>query len=197
MRIVPFISRVLFALAFIMGLSTAALSLAVTEWIENPLPVEYRNRASELLKTVRPKDADRALDGVKAMLWSDRNRNDIYIIMRVELDCPDGHCMTLVGRVKDETIDLDFLLEAGPVVHFGDVSLELWGSKTAPPWIFEARGGAGVVAVLREQGWVLTACTNCTGNAVKSPPRLPPPPAPKFDSYESFRRALKEQGLNQ
>lgn len=196
MRLAQFISRTLLALALLTGLSTEVLSLAVTEWVEAPLPVEYHKRAGELLKSIRPKDADRALDGVKAIMRSSYNRSDTYIIMRVELDCPDAHCMTLVGRIKDETIDLDFLLEAGPAVQFGDVRFELWGSKTEPPWIFEARGGAGVVAVLREQGWVLTACTNCTGNMIKPPPRLPPPPAPKFDTYESFRRALKEEDLN-
>lgn len=196
MHFAQFISRALLALAVIVGLSTAALSLAVTEWVENPLPAEYRNRASELLKTIRPKDANRALDGVKAILWPGRNSGDTYIIMRVEVDCPDDYCMTLVGRVRDEAIDLIFLLEAGPAVHFGDVSFELWGSRTAPPWTFEARGGAGVLAVLREQGWVLTACANCTRKAVKPPPRPLPPLVPKFDTFESFRSALKEQGLN-
>ena len=196
MRLTQFFSRALLALALIMGFSTAALSVAATEWIENPLPIEYRKHAGELLKTIRSKDSDRALENAKAILWSAQNINDTYIIIRVEFDCPDGYCMTLVGRIENEAIALKFLLQAGPTVHFGDVSFELWGSKTAPSLTFEARGGAGVIAVLREQEWILTACANCTGNVVKLPPRPAPLPVPKFDTYESFRHALKKQGLN-
>jgi hypothetical protein len=104
--------------------------------------------------------------------------------------------MTLVGNISDNAIHLDFTLEAGPAVYFSDVSFELWGERTEPPWIFETRGGAGVVAIFREQGWVLTACANCTGNAIKPPPPRPPTPVPKFDTFEAFRRVLKEEGLS-
>lgn len=104
--------------------------------------------------------------------------------------------MNLIGNIADNRIKVNFTLEDGPTVVFSDVGSWLWGSRTAQPWIFEARGNAGLVATLRNEGWVLTACANCTGHAVKPPPPSPPAAIPRFDTFESFRRALEEEGLS-
>jgi hypothetical protein len=188
------LTRTLLALAVTMGLATSASGLARTQRIEEPLPAEYRDLAAGFLKTIRPTDTEQALEGLKALLLPDHNTGKIHFIMRVEAACPTGHCMTLVGNIFNKAIHLDFTLEAGPTVQFGDVSYELWGARTAPPWIFETRAGAGVVAVFREQGWVLTACASCTGHTVNPPPLVPHAPAPKFDTFEAFRRALEDEG---
>ncbi len=168
------------------------------QWIENPLPVEYRGAAAELLRRVRPQDAEQALGSVKAILWQGQTRANVYILMRVEAGCRDYYCMTLVGHISDRVMHLDFVLEAGSAVHFTDVSHEFWGMKTDPPLIFETGNHAGLVAVLGPQGWVLTACANCTSSRAQRPlPEPRPSPVPKFDTFEHFRRALKEKGFSQ
>ncbi len=196
MRLSRSIRRMLLAIALVMQSSAAALGMAVTEWIEDPLPVEYRDRVADLLKKVRPKDAERSLEGVKALFFSGRSRGGTYIIMRVEADCQEHLCMTLVGRVESGSIDLDLVLVAGPSVIFGDFIPHLWGATIGPPLTFEASRNAGVVAALREQGWVLSACADCAGHATKPPPPPPRSPARKVDTVEELARALEEGRLN-
>jgi hypothetical protein len=42
-----------------MGLATAALGLARTQWIEEPLPAEHRELTANFLKKIRPADDEK------------------------------------------------------------------------------------------------------------------------------------------
>lgn len=122
MRSVPLVSQMLFAVVFVVVLSKAAWGLGSTDWIDAPLPPEYRSRAVELLKKVRPKDTEQSVDSLKARLWQAPNEDQTYILMRVESDCQGRYCMTLMGRVSEDAVHSEFILQAGPTLYFADVT---------------------------------------------------------------------------
>ncbi len=175
-----------------MAVSTAAESMAIVHQIDKPLPLEFRERATALLKVVRPADAVTAIQNTKSLWWPGNVAGETIVILRVEADCPTaGNCMTIIGRMTDRGIKPELTLEVRPTVLAMDVSYGLWGAPSAAPLIFDAGGGAGLAAVFREQGWVVSACVDCTnwGNRASARPQNHAT-EPMQPSFEEFQRAL-------
>ncbi|WP_327523238.1 hypothetical protein [Bosea sp. (in: a-proteobacteria)] len=175
-----------------MVVSTAAESLAIVQEIDKPLPLEFRERATDLLKELRPADAAEAIQNTKSLWWPGDVVGETIIILRVEADCPTaGNCMTIIGRMTDRAIKPELTLEVRPKVLAMDVSYGLWGSHSSAPLIFDAGGGVGLVAVFREQGWVVSACGDCTNLSARSSQRARDEPEVVLrQSFEDFQRAL-------
>ena len=172
--------------------STAAESLAIVQEIDKPLPLEFRERATDLLKELRPADAAEAIQNTKSLWWPGDVVGETIIILRVEADCPTaGNCMTIIGRMTDRAIKPELTLEVRPKVLAMDISYGLWGSHSSAPLIFDAGGGVGLVAVFREQGWVVSACGDCTNFGSRSSQRARDEPEVVLrQSFEDFQRAL-------
>lgn len=178
--------------------STAAESVEFIHRIDRPLPPEIRERAATFLREVRPADAAAAIQNSKAW-WNGSPARETVIIIRVEADCPAaGNCMTVIGRMTELGFKAELTLEVGPTFLIMDVSYGLWGSDSGPPLIFDA-GDVGVVAISREQGWVVSACASCTnwkGRAreYRYVPEVTKPavrePETAKQSFEDFQRAL-------
>lgn len=107
--------------------------------------------------------------------------------------------MTVIGHMTDQRFSADLTLEVGPTFLATGVGSGLWGSPTSPPLIFDA-GGVGVVAVYRKQGWVVSACANCTHWKARShlyhyTPDKPTLSEPEITSpsFEDFQRALNSR----
>lgn len=182
-------------MAISFALAQAALAQATVERIDTPLRFELRSRVADLLKKVRPKDFNEALANTK-MLWKPSSSNQI--ILRIEAACIAERCMTLVARVTEQEIVPELTLDAGQSVLVNDVLWPVWGSEPAPSLMFEGHDGAGLLAVARKQGWVLSACGGCTNwfpYTRTERPRAPAePPQPVIDSFEAIRRTLESFG---
>lgn len=153
---------------------------------------EFRERATALLKEVRPADAANPIQNTKSLWWPGDVAGETIIFLRVEVGCPTaGNCMTIIGRMTDRGIKPELTLDVRPTVLAMDVSYGLWGSPSAAPLIFDAGSGAGLAAAFREQGWVISACVDCTNWGSWSsqrPQDHAPEPVPP--SFEDFQRAL-------
>lgn len=184
--------RVILCAIASMAVSTAAESMAIVHQIDKPLPLEFRERTTALLKEVRPADAVEAIQNTKSLWWPGNVAGETIIILRVEADCPTaGSCMTIIGRMTSGGIKPELTLEVGPTFLAMYVSYGLWGSPSAAPLIFDVGGGVGLAAVFREQGWVVSACAGCTnwGSRASARPQNHAT-EPMRPSFEEFQRDL-------
>lgn len=184
------------ALAFVV-MPTAADCLEFIHRIDRPLPPEFRERVAAFIRKERPADFQAAIENARAW-WYGSLAEDTAIIVRVEAGCPKaGNCMTVIGRMTEQRFDADLTLEVGPTFLATDISFGLWGSPSSPPLIFDA-GGVGVVALFRQQSWVVSACADCTNwkdrarvyHYIPEKPKLPEPEIAK-QTFDEFRRALE------
>ncbi|PZR91488.1 MAG: hypothetical protein DI537_16125 [Stutzerimonas stutzeri] len=164
--------------------------------IDKPLPTELKDRVAGLLKKIRPADWEQAVTGSRVAWhasWSD------VVLIRVEAGCAQRQCMTLIGRLTDQAINLELTILAGDMVWMHDVFFDLWGSSSAPPWIFRTEGDAGLVAISRQEGWVVSACSNCTDWGSREPDQISPPEpravAPAISSPKSFKEFSQDLDL--
>ncbi|MCV9939837.1 hypothetical protein OIU35_26080 [Boseaceae bacterium BT-24-1] len=177
-------------LAAVLGLGSAspAHAKAVLLRIDKPLPVELKDRVTELLKKIRPADWEQAVAESK-VAWHASWRD--VVLLRVEVGCGQRQCMTLIGRLTDQAINLELTILADDMVWMLDVFFDLWGSSSAPPWIFKTEGDAGLVAISRQEGWVVSACSNCTSWSSREPDQIMPPEprpaAPAISPPKSFK----------
>lgn len=175
------------------GSAPPAHAMAVLLRIDKPLPIELKDRVTELLKRIRPADWKQAAAGSKVAWhasWSD------VVLLRVEAGCSQRQCMTLIGRLTDQAINLELTILADDMVWMHDVFFDLWGSSSVPPWIFKTEGDAGLVAILRQEGWVVSACSNCTNWGSRKPDQISPPEprpaAPAILPPKSFREFSRD-----
>jgi len=192
MRSTPALLRFLLStlLAAVLGFGSAspAHANAVLLRIDKPLPIELKDRVAELLKKIRPADWEQAVTGSRVAWhasWSD------VVLLRVEAGCSQRQCMTLIARQTKEAINLELTILADDMVWMHDVFFDLWGPSSAPPWIFKTEGDAGLVAISRQEGWVVSACSNCTNWGNREPDQISPPEprpaAPTILPPKSFR----------
>ncbi|RXT57308.1 hypothetical protein B6S44_02420 [Bosea sp. Tri-44] len=197
MRSTPALLRFLQStiLAAVLGFGSASstYALAALIRIDKPLPNDLKDRVTELLKRVRPADWEQAVAGSK-VAWHASWSNTV--LLRVEAGCFERQCMTLVGRLTDQAINLELTILADDTVSMHDVFNHFWGIESSPPWIFKTGGNTGLVAIQRDQGWLLTACSECTDwgdwrTTIIEPP-LSKSPAPPELTFGEFSQKLKE-----
>lgn len=187
-----FALRRLFLIAAIScGLMSAASAKGSVYRIDMPIPDQLLGRVTDLFKKVRPGDWSDAVRNARMLrtIWSDQ------IILRTDAGCSAvGICMVLVGRVAERMIELEVLLDAGDSVYFSDVAY----GDASPPLFFEGHNGAGIVAISRQPGWLITACQGCTAwrlalprNEIMQPPPAQPVPKPLAQSFDMFRHELE------
>ena len=148
--------------------------------ISDPVPDELRERVADLLRIMRPADAAVAIDATRIIdgaLW----RQHGMLILRVEADCREGLCMTVVTRVKENGLIPEVTLKADTLVWIADYSYPLWG-ESAHPIRFKGAGSTGIDLWNRHGGWVVDACGHCFHSAEELARRLPPPRTPPLPS---------------
>ncbi len=157
----------------------------------DPLPEELKERVSDLMRSLRPGDADAALAATKiedGILL----RQHAVLLLRVETDCRDDLCMVVIGRVTDRAIIPEVTLRAGPNVVMDDVGGKFWGFF-GPPIEFQGRDGSGLLVYWGPNGWLVESCATCFRPLETSKPVPPPPPKAKIPekTFEEFRRELR------
>ncbi len=95
--------------------------------IKDPVPSELRERVADLLRMMRPADAAVATRIIDGALW----REFGMLILRVEADCRNDLCVTVVIRVKNGLIP-EVPLKADARVDIADDSYPLWGEGARP-----------------------------------------------------------------
>ncbi|TXN25659.1 hypothetical protein [Methylobacterium sp. WL19] len=185
------------ALALSIAMVGAARGQAVTSWVDDPLPEALKGRAAELVRVLRPNDAEAALANMK-MLRGGFGRNAELHILRLEADCNADYCMTLIARINDQAITPELTFIAGKTVLFSDWSEPRWGTTDWWPIIgFQGTKDAALIVTRRGEQWVITACGQCQSWVHEKPAKPPdgesalrtPPPYP--ETYDDFRRALE------
>ncbi|KQQ13040.1 hypothetical protein ASF53_12615 [Methylobacterium sp. Leaf123] len=155
--------------------------------IDTPLPAILRERVASMLRVERPGDAEAALANTKIL--GDSWREGDTIFLRVEDDCREGLCMTMIARLTSEAIIPELVLNAGPNASMYDSASSLWKSDR-PIWsvVFEGTDGSRLIASSRKGRWVVEANGSWQPPAasVIEEPRESPPPVP----LEEFRRQL-------
>ncbi len=172
-----------------------ALGQSTTVLIRDPLPTELKERTTELLRTVRPHDADAALTNTKIIHrgW----REDGLLFLRIEADCPAGLCMTMLAHVMDHAIVPEVTLAAGRAVLVNDFSYPLWGLDTWSSIVFEGLRGSGTVVTRRGGAWVFGACGDCFPSSASEADTLmfgQAPPKQADPTFDDFRRAIDQFG---
>lgn len=158
--------------------------------IKDHVPDDLRERVADLLRIMRPTDAASAMEAARIIdgdLW----RRYGMLILRVEADCRDDLCMTVVTRVKKSGLIAEVTLKATTFVVIPDYSYPLWG-ESAYPIRFKGAGSDGIDLWLRPGGWVVAACGGCFPSEEELARRPPTPPSPPLPSptFEEFRRSL-------
>ncbi|MER2263899.1 hypothetical protein [Methylobacterium oxalidis] len=168
----------------------AARAQATFARIQDPVPIELRDRLVDLMRTVRPNDANEAVAATKIIdgrLW----REFGMLFLRVETNCQ--YCMTIVSRATDSAIIPELTLIAGSRVRIFHEIFELWGGSVGSiPIEIEGYDGGGTVLFRWNETWVIQGCGTCflPTETRPKPPSLPPPPKPPEQTFEDFRRAL-------
>jgi hypothetical protein len=160
--------------------------------IADPVPDDLRARVADLMHRIRPADTEAALAATRIIdrhgLWRELGT----LFLRVEADCRDDLCMTVIARVTSTTLTPEVTLSAGTLVVFADYGYPLWGMD-AHPIDIKGAGDSGTRLWLREGAWVVEACRGCFPSAEELARRPPPPPSTPAPSptFEEFRGALK------
>ncbi|MGE7417876.1 hypothetical protein [Methylobacterium tarhaniae] len=177
--------------AALMAVAVSPVSAQIALTIADPVLDDLRARVADLLRSMRPADPDIALDATRIIddhgLWREHGT----LILRVEANCRDGLCMTVIAQVTESGLVSQVTLNADNLVAFTDYSFPLWGEGAYPIHI-KGAGSTGTVLWLRQGSWVVEACGDCFMSAEErakrpSPPPSPPQPSPTF---EEFRRSL-------
>lgn len=158
--------------------------------IKDPVPSKLRERVADLLRIMWPADAAAAIDATRiidGVLWREHG----MLILRVEADCRDDLCMTVVTRVKQSGLIPEITLKADRLVWIADYSDPLW-KEGAHLIRFKGAGTTGIDLWLRHGGWVVAACGDCFPSKQEPARRYPSPPSPPSPTptLEEFRRSL-------
>ncbi len=193
--------RLAFAAIATIVSSSAVQGQASVRLIDDPLPQELKERTAELLRIVRPNEANEGL--ANARIIDDAGwRNHRILILRIETGCDQEFCMTMITRVSDLAIEPELILQAGRAVLFNDVGQNLWGDRNSSfPILFEGKAGSALAAWDRDGRWVVEACGGRCGEQfgeiVKGaskplrPPSISPSSAPPRPmTFDEFRRSL-------
>lgn len=170
-----------------LGVPSAVHSGSGQFLINAPVPAELKDLVAAMLKRERPHDAEAALAGTKVL---DRSwQPGQQLILRIEADCRDDLCMTVIARVTQGAIVPELVLNAGPTFHMSDSGQSLWASEH-PVWamVFAGTGGSHLVAMIRNGQWVVEANGPFRPPATSmiETPRQSSPPVP----LEEFRAQL-------
>lgn len=181
--------RVALALAG-MFVTLNPLSAQIGMRIKDPVPVDLRDRVTDLLRVMRPIDADAAFSSARIIdgdLW----RKYDLLFLRVEADCRDDLCMTVLARIKQDVLTPELILNADNQVDFTDASVEFWGASDFPFHI-KGRDNTGIRVTPRYGSWVVEACGGCFPSAEELARRLQEPPTPPspIPTFEEFSGAL-------
>ena len=184
--------RLFLAGALSLLLMSPAFAAGARIRIGDPLPEELKERVSDLMRSLRPDDADAALAAARIIdgpLW----RQNAVLLLRIETDCRDDLCMVVIGRVTDRAIIPEVTLRAGPNAFMGDGGRRIWGF-VGSPMAFQGRDGSGLLVYSGPNGWLVEACATCFRPLETRQPVLPTPPPPAKlpeKTFEEFRRELR------
>ena len=170
-----------------LGVPNAVQSGSGPVLINSPVPDDLKDLVAAMLGRERPHDAEAALAGTKALDSSWQSGQ--LLILRIEADCRDDLCMTVIARVTHGAIVPELTLNVGPTFYMPDTASTLWGSEH-PVWgmVFKGTGGSRLIAMLRNGQWVVEANGPWQPPAASmiEKPRESPLPLP----LEEFRRQL-------
>lgn len=177
----------LLAVFLSLGVPSAVHGASGAVSINAPVPDDLKDLVAAMLRRERPQDAETALAGAKMVDVSGRHGSPL--IMRIEADCRESLCMTIIARVVQGAIVPELRINAGPSVYLHDSARSLWGSDH-PVWslVFEGASGSRLIAMLRNGLWVVEANGpwRPPEASTTEEPRPSSPPVP----FEQFRRQL-------
>ncbi|TFZ57771.1 hypothetical protein E4V01_14225 [Methylorubrum sp. Q1] len=155
--------------------------------IDTPLPAILKERVASMLRIERAGDAEAALANTRVL--GDAWQVGDTVVLRIEVDCREELCMTVIARLTDEAVVPELVLNAGPNIVMYASGGSLWKSDH-PVWtfVFEGEDSSRLIARRREGRWVLEANGPWRAPAanVTQEPRQSSPPVP----LNEFRQQL-------
>jgi hypothetical protein len=116
--------RLILAVALVLAAGSPVSTASAGLTIKDPVPSELQARVAGLLQDMRSGDADAAI-GAARIIDGDLWRQYGLLFLRVEVDCRQELCMTIIARVNSNELVPELILNSDKFLHFVDASVDL------------------------------------------------------------------------
>jgi hypothetical protein len=136
----------------VVSITAALAQIAEPEPIDGLVPNEWRAPYTQFLSGLGIKDVEKILANTKFGIFGGVHRPN-SVLFRIEDNCSDDICLTIIGHLGGERLIADALFMAGGRVSGSDYGVTFLGLRAFPRSFWSSKGS--VTLFETSEGWIV------------------------------------------